>query len=351
MQRASSSRGLAGARRRYEMDDLFAILVGAGLAGGALLLVKRKQAAPVDPPKGSTACDVAKAAAEAAGLPFSSAVCEGVLGVGAKIADVLLTDSGAENAKEVSRRDAINTQLNGATEIKASAGGYQGSTLRFVNGCVPFAGAPGFAKCKPGTLSMWRKDTHPKGARDYTGAAFPTTEAKNAWYAANRDYVNSHGQMPYGLNADEHAGAMFTGSADPKRPDPTTKGYVVNGKWFGFVKGVRVECPAGQAPALWDKDGNPIRDQRDGVPPCAPGGVSTFIPSTVIPPTQIGESVQTQLSCGPGGTAPAGYTWDPAGAYWRRLRAGETPNAGPCNQNVSTSGLLTPIQSSSGGRL
>jgi hypothetical protein len=312
------------------------LLIGGALGGLGLLLYKRwkdaKAAAEKKPPELSD-CEKAAQATAAVNPAYGAAAL-----LACKAVKVIegLNSSVDKNDKEVASRDAKNLQLNGDVEIPQQQG-LQGSVLRFKNGCVPYAGAPGFGKCAPGTQSMWMHDTHTAiDAYDYTQPAFRNPSDRDAWLHGGWDKLSSaeRGVQVGGVRV--HAAALLTGSTDPTAPDPATSGSAVAGAgWTGYVKGRPVTCPAGQAPALWDANGKPIRDQRDGTPPCAPDGVSSFTPSSSPPPPSVGGGtapVSSTPTCD-GANAPAGYTYaqTSTGAwYLRRLADGETPNAGPC---------------------
>lgn len=262
----------------------------AGLAGGAVLVaIARKRAAAQTGASGSssTACDA---------LPEEyRQYCKaglGFIGAAGKALDIIegLNSSVDEMQDEVARRDAKNRELNGAVAIPASHAGLKGSALRYANGCVPYAGAPGWEKCKPGTQSMLGKDVW--GTYDKARPPFPTEAARVAYmkeHEISRDFKDPR--------------ALLTGSVDPNYVDPSTwGGNAADGKWYGYVRGERVVCPEGQAPAMWNADGTPARDQRSGAPPCAPNGVLVFPPSTTIPVTVIPQPPPS----GSGGTTSRG---------------------------------------------
>lgn len=335
------------------MKALPIILVAAG-AGVAYVIWKRNRDAANTPIVSADdsdkdaqtvkdeACDLARKGAELAAekeYPGTGPAAGEAAYLACKLLEAPLHNSIDDNAKEAAKRDAKNQQLNGAIDLPMTnlvGYAYQGAALRYKNGCVPFAGAPGFDKCAAGTESMWKSDTdldhdHDAGFRDYTYPAFRNKADELAWWKAQRDKLDDRGDWN-GLRATRLAGAMFSGSTEPQNPDPVTRGTVLaDGTWAGTVRGVKMTCPAGQAPAMWDAAGNPLHDARTGLPPCAPLGVSSFVPSSTGATPLTGAGTQTQLACGPNQTAPAGMTWDATTSNWRRLVAGETPNAGPCD--------------------
>lgn len=328
--------------RRYEVSTVNWIIGGA-LVGVGVLWWRNRQAqedtrapGPSGGELGDTACALAKKAALAAGLPWSDAACSVVTDI---VEALPFAPSAQEHRARVEEYDAKNRELNGPVALPMAGQvsiANQGTVLRFANGCVPFRGAAGWEACAPGTNSMWPTDTDPgKISEVRAGPQFGTAEAKRAWQAANEpDDVPITPQ------------ALLSGDVTTQNPDPSTViAWELDGSSSGYFRGEAFACPPGQAPALWDAQGNVIGWKRAGVPPCAPGGVSEFVPSSAPPPATTGtmstdgsgERLWTGMECGPNGTAPAGYTW--TGSTWRRLAAGETPNPGPCAPTYQSSQL------------
>jgi hypothetical protein len=319
------------------------ILLGAGVAGVGVLALRaraRAAAAPQQPPStSSTACELAAKAAAAAGLPFSADACAGILGTVGAIGEAVFY-SADDQARDIAAAATKNDQLNGEIAIpmdpyvtrfvsgKGNPAIY-GNALRYANGCEPFKGAPGWSKCAPGTRSLF-------GPASFRGSELGVVALAPAQQPGKPD-------RGVEVDAGDNGGQrMLTGSLDPKNPDPATRGPFRNSAGGNdyLIRGRRMTCPAGEAPALWDADGNPVRDQRELR--CAPGGVSSWQASTSAPPATVpGETDRTALGC-IGDQPPAGYTWVAATSttpgHWERLQAGQTPNPGPCATSSTSSG-------------
>jgi hypothetical protein len=330
------------------MKALPLLLVAAG-AGVAFVWWRNRQAADTRMPgededsKVEGVKGLACAGLSAASLGFiSPEACQAGISAGGKLLDVIgtLNDNTKEAEERIARFDAENVALNGEVEIVNGVPQLAGSTatrtatwprpttgsaLRFANGCEPFAGAPGWNKCAPGTHDM------------------RVSQADRRWGSSSeRARAASRPDAPANPDNLVAWGSLLTGSVNPRYPDPSTAGPIPrpDGLLY-YVRGKAITCPAGSAPAMWDANGNPIGDHRTGTPACAPGGVSSFVPSSSPPPasTQYGSNGQTQGAC-VNGQPPAGFTWDPsAGGFLRRLKVGETPN--PCpNPDAAVSRAL-----------
>lgn len=317
------------------MDDLFAILLGAGVAGGALYLLHRKQEAAAN-----GFCEKAAAAAEKLSPGSGGAALAACKALDA-IKDAIVIDW--------NKRDADNKALNGEVEIplsgalarrtvsplRANEPALRGTVARFKNGCSPFAGTPGWSKCKQGTHSMVLSGgtkTHKLGqpgalVQTNWGGAFGQREGD----PFTQGPYNTGGQIT--MNVDTPTG----GRVVLKLPDTFVE-PLAPGKQGWFAGGRPFVCDDGVQPAFG------VRDQRGelGVPSCGQSPWEGAKPSPILGTA----TVQTQLSCGPNNTAPAGYTWDTSAGvgFWRRLADGELPNAGPCGaSSPKATTLLTPI--------
>lgn len=254
-------------------------------------------------------------------------------------------DSSEMLTGEVANTRKINDALNGEIEVtNALAHGattvLTGSVLKYKSGCQPYAYAPGFSKCKPGTLDEYISALQHRAGVDFpateqdnvTEEAFTTVAARLAYEAKHQDLVDSASHW-YELNVSgtQHANVFehvvkekfMTGAAG----DPTTVGPWANttGGAFWMVRGKRVDCPSGQAPKAivyqaYQRDPSALTDDDARAP---------------VPIDQDPAVVHTQLGC-VGTSAPPGFTWKAGG--WKRLAAGEVPNPGPCASSSSSSG-------------
>lgn len=363
------------------MANLTHILIGAGIAGGAILLVRRIRAqqtpTPPAPSPEQDKCAAAAAAAErlqpGAGA-MAYAACKGLGGLLDSIAGANNKDE--KHANETARRDAINKQLNGAVKLAAPgtpggadvsvrpgvtgsgelAEGYwydedgkyirrygshvRGSVVEFENGCQPFRDAPGWSKCAPGTLSMWAEDIdeamgylseYDAGGSLKTSPAFPSLEAYEA--QARQDGSNQ-------VIRSTVPAALLSGSARLEGADPLTQGpfRAKDGRLWWLYKGRRIDCPVGQAPDVIQMAAAGVVDHRtnQAAPRCVPlGADSPWTSSSSAPPPgappSLGEDKAAQAAAGHGtgyhedlrcnGTqAPPGWTWVPS----NRTSAGGT---------------------------
>jgi hypothetical protein len=136
------------------MANGWLIAAGVGAAGLGVVLLVRKQAA-ASTGGGGLPCDKLTA-----GSPEQIAckAAQGILGIFGALAKL--------GDPQWAKKDAENKAANGATTIPLASGAQscngfvgaymplQGTVLRFANGCEPYAGAPGWSKCAPGTHSM-----------------------------------------------------------------------------------------------------------------------------------------------------------------------------------------------------
>lgn len=262
---------------------------------------------------------------------YYKAYCEGLNALGDLVGGINNQLNQAEERE--AERSKKNEELNGEIAIPNTVPLYQsqqavkpttGSALRFKNGCEPFEGAPGWTKCEPGTNDM---RTHVVDGR------FPASYEKVRAAAPTREQYFANPEKPIDWSG------LLKGSVSPEYPDPATQGPfpMPDGTAWWWIRGEKLQCPTGQAPAMWNADGSPIRDQRTGLPSCAPGGIVAVDPNspgsqggTNPVDTTPGDHETASLDCNADGTAPAGYTW--TGTAWRRLMPGETADPGPCGR-------------------
>lgn len=307
------------------------LLVGVGALGVGVLYVRKRQAdaaaAAAAPTGTESACALAAKAAAAAGLPFSDAACQGVVGVLGEVADAAFY-SDADRIADLKSADEKNKALNGEVElansyvVKSNYDGAQaygtelaGSVLRFKSGCAPFRGAPGWEKCAPGTVDMW-------GYVGNVNAAVVTLPAR----APNAPAFTVD-DLKTASPAD-----LFSGSTRPASVDASTKGPLPYRADDGSivnryaVRGVPIDCPQGQAPGLWDALGNPIGDNR--TPVCVPNGVSTYQATWT--------NNTAPVECG-----AVRWTWNEATSAWVQTTV-------PC---APTAPVVAPISPATAGTL
>lgn len=325
---------------------LTAALAGLAVGVGAVYLSRRKQetAAAGDGPgkDGTDLGDLCAQIPEAgAYATIVKAGCEG-LNAGAEIISNMNDQLAQAEDREKLRSDE-NEALNGEITIPNTVPlGHQsqtavkpttGSALRFANGCEPFEGAPGWTNCAPGTHDM---RTHVVDGR------FPRSYEKVRAAGRTPDEYRNNPESPV-----DWAG-LLKGSVSPAYPDPATTGpfAMPDGTSVWYVRGQQVKCNAGDAPAMWNAAGQPIRDQRTSLPPCVPNGNAELlgaggpgVPVPLPPPLEgvAGPREEINSSC-VDGMPPPGFTWQ-CGAdgvgFIRRLAVGETPQ--PCSPCKTTS--------------
>lgn len=340
-------------------------VIVAGLAAGGVALYfyeKKKQQQQQSPSECKAICKATLSGDE-------EKACELACDAAGYIPDPF-HDSVGDRQAAITKGDQGNLQLNGDVELYlpeelqhppalSQSGGVQtmdGSVLRFKKGCVPFKGAPGWEKCKPGTQSMWSSDTDVDQAYNHGALpAFANDQLLSVWV----DHHDTGSPLD-----DATKAATLSGNANEDHPDVTTQGPFPAGRTFGvtkntpgtkvptgsegwIVRGKPMICPQGQAPDLWDESGLPralspgeeitcVPDgrHRSGAGTGTGGGVSTGEQT-------IGHGTFVHGDCPP----PQGFTWDVSSAgldYLRRLRAGEAPK---CKRGTSPSS--SPSSSSS----
>lgn len=310
------------------------IAIGLGLAAGAgLIWYARKQA---EAAAADSKCDAIVAAAVKAGVPeaVARAACNALPSIG-DILEGVGSAIGTTSA-EVKRWDAENKALNGevATPISdflrktvtvypstTGADATRGTVLEFKNGCVPFAGAAGWSKCKQGTHDMRHRPNN------YDPTAVPVGTGVEA------DDKQRRGKATSWTN-------FMTGSGDPSRIDPATQGPFRAGAVYGMYKtpfplplaegelgwlwrGRPFKCAADRTPA-WN-----VRDHTSdtAMPPCGPFGGGG--PPPPIDQAGEGHTTEDKGDTSPT-TCPPEFIWDAnlfgpgvGGCRRRNSRAGE----------------------------
>jgi hypothetical protein len=351
---------------------LFPVVLGATVVGVGYLVYRNREAAkqtkPADQPSkedaaAGLACKGLSSLLSSVGVPMTPEMCQkGLSGAGA-VLDVIggLNNKSDQQYAEEKRRDAINRKLNGDIavghplmpppnyrDIAAAPDPMKGGVIEFQNGCQPFFGAPGWSKCATGTQDMWRNSI-------YKAVGIGTSELNERAQGAYRTYDEYEAaRKAKNVTRPMIKGALRTGSpGDPSMAGPRPN---KDGTFRWWVRGKVVDCATGQCPKtvlqgakIRDHRDNPsgtyaaTTDERDDVT-CVP--VDSLGTPATPPPPGTSSSSSSQVAC-VGAQPPAGMTWDRAG-YWRRLQAGETPNAGPCDPNAKQP---TPITSPATTRL
>lgn len=270
------------------------IVGGAALGLGVVWLRSRQAKQEVgdkpNPCEGLSALGVPKGACDAL-LPLASQV------LGA-VGDALFTTSA-----DIKERDAKNRELNGgavdvpmtkavqkiawvAPSVHNVGSALRGSALRFANGCVPFKGTLGWAKCAEGTHDM----------RNRPNDTDPWFEWQNLMSGRDGDPASSG---PWESSA---AGGAHGTRTDFPLP-------LADGEHGWFYKGRPFKCSAATPP-----DFN-VRDHRGDVEsiPCG-GPTRPYTPPSrpilggddapaVLDPTR-GPSGGVTVTATPGGRAP-----------------------------------------------
>lgn len=334
-------------------------IIGGAVVGVGFLWWRNRQAEEEAKKKqeeqgdlGDAACAVLKAA----GLPVPDgcgSIVNTIIGGAKKLADEVFY-SDADRVKDLAAANAKNNALNGEAELEGGAllnsnidiasaysSALNSEVLKYKNGCTPFAGSPGWSACAPGTIDMWGHTGNARAEVRSTRARQPDAEPFSSF---DDDYALAHpGNLLSGSTRKDSADVATKGPLPYRAAD----GSIVNRY---LVRGVKVECPQGQAPALWDELGNPIGDNR-GVPPCAPNGVSSYQVNWTGPTRADGsaatgsdDSLEAGAVIDCASVDLTQFTWDrtlnSGTGAWRRLRVGETSNPGPCASSA------TPVKTS-----
>jgi len=187
--------------------------------------------------------------------------------------------------------------------------GLGGNALEYENGCTPFKGTPGWGKCAAGTVDMFGEENRLL-AED---VLVDDNTAK--WHRVAARAAGSANNVASAIVGLTDPSAMFTGSIDPMRPDPTTQGPIAtsDGKQQWLVAGQPLVCNKGDYPVT-------TADGKAFVLPGKCAGRGTQVLTGACPP-------------------PAGFTWDVSNGadYLRRLRAGEQPRCKTGTTSTATS--------------
>lgn len=318
-------------------DGIMGVVL-VGLGAGALLAWLRNRAVLVPPPS-TSACDALRSVDMRA--YNACVVASGAFDVLKAIlpTDQLSADSAKKRHDDYVARDASNKSLNGAVDIPVtpamtnclgfqthadSNGGVadvgigdqptfpviaplQGTVLRFKNGCVPYAGAPGFEKCVPGTQDMFAGNgviTYDNNASDvpkFRFQAVPSTlgTGQLSGKAIKADITNDpNGQFGAwdrddGMPVQTVVGDPSTGIVKQRLPYCAAATLQASfplpiqaGGPFGYKAGVPWTCPAGTLPdfAAGSLPNAAVRDHRtqgQGPVSCVPldGSDAGFAPT------------------------------------------------------------------------
>ena len=312
-------------------------ILGAVGVGGVVLFVRSRQKTTSDGNGG--ACDALCAAAASQGIP-ESACKEGLMYRACKAAGgVLEWIEGPDWAA----MDAQNKALNGDVELELGPLGgrtvnpitrnpaLHGTVLRFKNGGVPFAGAPGWEKCAPGTQNMYEgggvtldiatgKWTPTVMSAAFSGATGDPTSVGP--FTADRKLT-----LPPVVGGGSVAGQNKLISTAPKTiteaPFPLPLAGAAQGYYW---QGQPFVCDQGIDPNATDH-----RDGSAGRPVCV-GAFASTPQGRAFGLQGQGHAISSQtFDCS---NVPPDMTWIDATAstpgHWERMRSGQTQNLGPC---------------------
>ena len=343
---------------------------GALLAGGAALWAlykawQAKQASTTD-----NFCNGLCNGLTGAELAACQATCQ----LGSTIIGAIpdpFTDSEGAWKNQISSDAKNNDELNGPIALHVAIpdlGGptpdsaLTGNALLYQNGCSPFFDAPGWTKCKAGTLDMYASAVRARaGGGDYSndasGEAALVTNAGTV-QPDPRGYTGDGNVETVHINKNN----FLTGLPG----DPTTKGpfgakgsglemYIVQtsdsstdplpasvhnllyqysgdvcstlpdgtkncpdetevGPLTWYARGTRITCPAGQVPKS-------VLQGANGIANTDPVGTEVCV--SAIGGADLCNGTQP----------PPGFTWDITNGVWIRATPGQPVNAGPCDPN------------------
>lgn len=288
---------------------------------------------------------------------------------------------GAAYSDEVKRRLGVNNGLNGKEaspaltqdlDGKGTAGSYVGYSyksmtpttappFRYANGCEPYFGARGWSKCAAGTLDMYLMAVEAATKND-GWLAFGSDHVYDEAHASTStvfetpdalQHATDNAQKDHDAN-DSHWYQVSIGAAFDPTPveklnkdnfgtggsgDPLTRGPFVDdaGTIWWLVRGKRLSSPANQVPlaiAMRARGprvaGQTLADSDAAIKALTDEQARSLIPvgSTI---GGNGTGTRSTVDCTTVQAKDSHYTWDPSsGGFWRRIRAGETRNLGPC---------------------
>jgi hypothetical protein len=322
-----------------------ALAIGGGVAALLVSAQRKKAAAAAAATLPSSACDALKNID-----PAAYQACKGLTGFGEVIAGLVdLLPSGPSRAQQKANaeaRDARNTQLNGPADVVvpwelATHLGF-GLTpgvqkVHFANGCAPFEGHPGAAKCAPGT-ELWGYtalggDEHPVASANQGEKGVTSQSRSKDW---NEPSIVLSGVRRYSSDGKKVQGDPFTGyiNTDPrviaqvKFPLAVPPGGIA-----GYFRGKPFVCPAGnvaQFPTAADHTGTDRSGGPYAAPTCVPGNYQQSNADAPAAGRALPEDVEPcEGECG-GGTSTSRGTVDTndfcfVDGFWQRKYQGKCP--------------------------
>jgi len=221
----------------------------------------------------------------------------------------------------------------------ASTSELVGSVMRYPNGCEPYFDAPGFSKCGAGTLDMYASAVDASSSKNYG-----ITEKDLVVRAPTYTYVplsSSTRTTPINKNAYGTGGPgdpLTTGpfSDGDSQIDATTGkeiNWKANGGLYWWVRGVKVKAPAGSklVPRAVVMQNKRNAGDTDASVLVAISALTDPEAVELVDPAAGGSGVTVKVDCNAVQAKDSTFTWDPSsGGFWRRMKAGETRNLGPC---------------------
>ncbi len=290
----------------------------AALLGGAYLWRRRQEAAAKPDGGGGLPCEKLDA------YPVAAAYCRGADAVWEGLGWIQNEFSYERKNRELNgdikrtvdpalfeqgwiEKPYTGSDHQGGPAAYNTFGSAPGGTLEYANGCTPYKGSPGWAKCVEGTTS-WCNDS---GFGNW-GTWCSGLESGRQYDPTTRKH-RSAGEM-------KDSARSKSGQYKPF-PIPIPAGHTA---WW--VAGKPVTCPAGTEVAL---DGRPYAVPRSGpASPCVPIESDEPWDGTPPqrPPIRRDPPISTTTGTGTPTAPPPGYVWVPATSttpgHYERPRAG-----------------------------
>lgn len=259
-------------------------------------------------------------------------------------------DPGGAYYSERDRRESVNSGLNGAADILnppegvgiddiGGVGQHAGAdtipqtvgahTLRYKNGCVPLFGAPGFAKCKTGTLDMYASAINLGAGSPYSHEAESDLTTPGAYVTAAMRAQEALIRV-FRVNKNH---AMTGGSLDPTTVGPFGTDVVNAPYWY--VRGQKVIGTSTTAPrAVVMQHFAHGHAGQEGTTDDQIANLSDADAMALVPIDRDPSVIVTQIGV-PCGTPNPGFSWVSTNArtgsgYWTRTKSGSSDKVAPC---------------------